>query len=144
MTRKPNRQDLLSLFERLVSGDPDDESRITTVETYDTVTQESVVTKGTDLVVVPMHLAQYVLDLAKKAKWPSGPHTKISNSVIIARSLVIHRARRRKSELEDVGLTATAALAQAADEVAKTEDAKRLRLSASFIKDQMQRKRSRC
>jgi hypothetical protein len=51
---------------------------------------------------------------------------------------VIRRARRRKAELEDRGLSATDALVQAAEDVSQQSS-----LSASHIADLMQRKKPR-
>lgn len=114
-TSGPNRLDMLSLFERLVKCQVD----------------KKFVNK------IPTELALYVLDLARKAPWPSrGPHPKPSISYKDA--LVISRARGRKRELVDAGLDATAALEAAANEASQHS-----RLSASTIKDRMQRRLSR-
>jgi hypothetical protein len=84
MTRKPNRQDMLYLFERLVKGPAE--------------ADEEFVDK------IPTEVALYVLDLAKKAPWSRGPHTK--SRLTFGDSSVISWARRRKRELEAGGLSA--------------------------------------
>ena len=64
------------------------------------------------------------------------PHPK--PSIYYKDALVISRARGRKRELEDAGLDAAAALEAAAEEASR-----RSRLSASTIKDRMERRPSR-
>ena len=85
--------------------------------------------------MIPIDLAQYVLDLAKQAPWPRGPRTKPTN-VWRKDWRVIFWARRRKRELQDGGLNATEALKEAAKEASHRSER-----SAAWIKDRMQRKR---
>jgi hypothetical protein len=142
MTRKPsspNRQDLLWLFERMLKVGP------CRIETIDGDQGETfVIENGEDYAVIPIHIARYVLELAKQASWPRGPHTKPTYNWH-KEYWVIRRARRRRRELQAADKTKKAidALWDAAEEVAETEDAKRLGLSAANIYDKMQRKRSR-
>jgi hypothetical protein len=118
----PNRQDMLYLFERLVKGPAE---------------------AGKDFVhKIPTPLALYVLELAKKAKWPKGPHTKSRLSTIYNEARVIYWARRRKRELEDKGLPPGKAKEQAAKEASK-KDVRPQGLSEATIADRMQRRRSR-
>ena len=134
-TPKPNRQDLLWLFERLLEVGP---CRIETIDGDQGET--SVIENGENYAVVPVHLARYVLDLAKQAPWPKGRRTESKLSSRRRDMWVLRWAHRRKRELEDGGLSATAALPQAA------EDARRhfrLMISAGTIADRMQRKRPR-
>ena len=127
-----NRQDMLDLFERLLK-----EKNPCRIEVIETCGEQEIHVKenGEDYAVIPLDLGQYVLKLAKKAPWPRGPRTKPTN---IWRKdwPVLRWARRRKRELEDGGLSATEALAQAAKEASHRSER-----SAAWIKDRMQRKR---
>lgn len=134
-TPKPNRQDLLWLFERLLEVGP---CRIETIDGDQGET--SVIENGENYAVVPVHLARYVLDLAKQAPWPKGRRTESKLSAQRIEFVVLSWARRRKRELEDGGLSATAALHRAAEEAQRHF---RLPVSAGTIADRIQRKRSR-
>jgi hypothetical protein len=117
MKPAPNdRVDLLWLFERLVKGPAD---------------------AGEDYVKVPTDLALYVLELAKRAPWPRGPHPK-SRVKRNRESLAIMRAKCMKRKLEDQGLSAGEALDEAAAQAAKGSH-----LSAVTIRDLMQRRHRR-
>lgn len=63
MTPKPNREDLLWLFERLLKVGP---CRIETTTTCGEEEETRVIENGEDYAVIPLHLAEYVLDLAKR------------------------------------------------------------------------------
>ena len=136
-TPKPNREDMLWLFERLLKVDP---CRIETTTTCGEEEETSVIENGEDYAVIPIHLARYVLDLAKQAKWPKGRRTESKLSAQRIKFVVLWWARRRKRELEDGGLSATAALHRAAEEAQRHF---RLPISAETLADRMQRKRSR-
>ena len=135
----PNRVDMLRLFERLVKGHQSN-SRIEISEACGEQEETVVIENGEDYAVIRLDLAQYVLDLAKKAKWPRGAHKKSEIATCYRDAFVIHWARRRKRELEDGGLSATDALWQAAEEARQHY---RLMISATTIADRMQRRRSR-
>jgi hypothetical protein len=113
----PDRQDYLNLFERLVM--------------YSVDADEDYVDR------IPTPLALHMLNLVKQAPWPTGPRGN-SMGEGYKRLRVIRRARRRKAELEDRGLSATDALDQAAEDVSQQS-----LLSASHIADLMQRKKPR-
>ena len=98
-TPNKHRVDLLWLFERLVKGPAD--------------AGEEYVDK------MPTDLALYILELAKAAPWPPGPHPK-SRAKRNRESLAIMRAKCMKRELEkERGLSAGEALVKAAKQVAK-------------------------
>jgi hypothetical protein len=134
---KRNRRDTLDLFERHLKTSP---CRIEIIETYGEQEEISVKENGEDYAVIPIHLAQYVLDLAKQAKGPRGRRPESKLYTQRRDWWVLWWARRRKRELEDGGLSATAALHRAAEE---TQRHFRLPISAGTIADRMQRKRSR-
>jgi hypothetical protein len=125
---------MLDRFERhLMKGGP---CRIETTAEEET----HVIENGEDYAVIPIRLAQYVLDLAKHAPWPKGRRTASRLYTQRLDMCVRSWVRRRKRVLEDGGLSATAALHQAAEEA---RDHFRLPISAGTIADRMQRKRSR-
>jgi hypothetical protein len=137
MTPKPNRADLLGLFERLLKPVP---CRIEITETCGEQEETSVIENGEDYAVIPLHVARYVLDLATQAPWPKGRRTESKLTAQYREYWVRWWALRRKRQLEDGGLSATAALRQAAKEAC---DHFRLSVSAETVADRMQRKRSR-
>jgi hypothetical protein len=138
MTRKPaspNRADLLRLFERLLKGG---NCRIEIIETHGEQEETLVIENGEDHAVIPIHLAQYVFELAKTAPWPKGRHTESRLRRIYEESSVIGWARRRKLELQDGGLPPGKALKRAAKEASHRSEH-----PDAWIEDRMQRKRSR-
>ena len=121
MTRKayanPNRADMLRAFERLVSGPAEAEK--------DFVNR------------IPTELALYILDLAKQAPWPRGPHAKSSRHVI-PEAIAVTRARHRKRHLmKSMRMKADDAARQAATEIKAATGCK---LSVTAIVDRMKRR----
>jgi hypothetical protein len=98
MKRTSPPDDRVRLFQRLVKGPAE---------------------AGEEFVKIPTGLALYILELAKRApKLGRGPSEKDGRTEV-REALVINRARTRKRELQDGGMSASEALDQAAKEASE-------------------------
>jgi hypothetical protein len=113
---EPNRDDVLTIVERIVSGAEH---------------------AGDKLVDLNIHFARFVLDLAKCAP-RAHSRPPLSGRDKVARSMMIKQARRRKADLVAQGVPKGMASDQAAEEAARASEGKRHNLAASTIKRMMQ------
>lgn len=115
----PHRGDVLSVVERLISGAEH---------------------AGDEVVDLNIHLARFVLELAKLAPKDRN-RPPLSGREKVARSLLIVTARFRRAELIKGGMPKGKASEQAAIEAAGSPEGKRHGLAASTVKRMMQRRR---
>jgi hypothetical protein len=116
---RPHRDDVLNMVERFISGAEN---------------------AGDELVELNIHLARFVLDLAKIA--PKDRHRPpLSGREKIARSMLIAKARIRRAKLIKQGVPKGEASDQAASEASGSPEGKRHGLAASTVKRMMQHRR---